>query len=183
MFSDENSAATETDSLQRHRDINSTDRRSFFRTCTMVGDNTLHFVCIQSKRTRLLAYKDDILSSYQISILPPLIINNLLPCDLFFQIYSYPQKVRLNPYKSHREHALDICQAIDITFATDLFRMTKPLRVPSINDLNLMRYHRQSVGFYDSIDRLLLIDVTIVCSIRHRLKISVSVPYVLLNKS
>ncbi|CAF3915138.1 unnamed protein product, partial [Rotaria magnacalcarata] len=181
--SDENSAATETDSLQRHRDINSTDRRSFFRTCTMTGDDTLHFVCIQSKQTRLLAYKDHILSSYQISILPPLIINNLLPCDLFFQIYSYPHKVRLNPYKSHREHALDICQAIDITFATDLFRMTKPLRVPSINDLNLMRYHRQSVGFYDSIDRLLLVDVTIVCSIRHRLKISVSVPYVLLNKS
>ncbi|CAF1602704.1 unnamed protein product [Rotaria magnacalcarata] len=181
--SDENSAATETDSLQRHRDINSTDRRSFFRTCTMTGDDTLHFVCIQSKQTRLLAYKDHILSSYQISILPPLIIDNLLPCDLFFQIYSYPHKVRLNPYKSHREHALDICQAIDITFATDLFRMTKPLRVPSINDLNLMRYHRQSVGFYDSIDRLLLVDVTIVCSIRHRLKISVSVPYVLLNKS
>ncbi|CAF5067809.1 unnamed protein product, partial [Rotaria sp. Silwood1] len=173
----------ETNSLQRHRDINSTDRRSFFCTCTMVGNDTLHYICIQSKRTRLLAYKDHVLSSYQISILPPLVISNLLPCDLFFQIYPYPQKIRLSPYESHREYALNIGDAIDLLFATDLFHMIKPLRVPSINDLNLMRYHHQRIGFYDSIDRLLLVDVTIVCSIRHRLKISVSVPYVLLNKS
>lgn len=149
----------------------------------MTGMEALYFVCIQSKRTRLLAYKDHILSAYQISILPPLIINNLLPCDLFFQISSYPQKVRLNPYKSHREHSLNIGQAINILFATDLYQMNKPLSVPSINDLNLMKYHHQRVAFYDSIERMILIDVTIVCSIRNRLKISVFVPYVLLNKS
>ncbi|CAF2761002.1 unnamed protein product [Rotaria sp. Silwood2] len=181
--SNDNTSIMETDSLQRHRDINSTDRQSFFRTCEMIGNDIVYFVCIQSKRTRLLAYKDHILSSYQISILSPLVIRNLLPCDLFFQIYPYPQKVQLNPYKSHREHALNISEAIDILFATDLYHMIKPLHVPSINDLNLMRYHHQRIGFYDSIDRLLLVDVTIVCSIRHRLKISVSVPYVLLNKS
>ncbi|CAF3378706.1 unnamed protein product [Rotaria sp. Silwood1] len=181
--SNDKSSTMETNSLQRHRDINSTDRRSFFCTCTMVGNDTLHYICIQSKRTRLLAYKDHVLSSYQISILPPLVISNLLPCDLFFQIYPYPQKIRLSPYESHREYALNIGDAIDLLFATDLFHMIKPLRVPSINDLNLMRYHHQRIGFYDSIDRLLLVDVTIVCSIRHRLKISVSVPYVLLNKS
>ena len=179
----ESTSLIETDSIQRHRDINSTDRLSFFRTCTMNGNESLYFVCVQSKRTRLLAYKDHLLSAYQLSILPPLIINNLLPCDLSFQIYPYPQKVRLNAYKSHREHTLNIGEAIDIVFATDLYHMSKPLRVPSINDLNLMKYHFQKVPFYDSIDRMLLVDVTIVCSIRHRIKISVSVPYVLLNKS
>lgn len=173
----------ESNSLQRHRDIHSTDRRSFFRTCSMSGNEALYFLCVQSKRTRLLAYKDHILSAYQISILPPLVINNLLPCDLFFQMYPYPQKIRLSPYKSHREHSLDIGQAIDLLFATDLYQMTKPLHVPSINDLNLMKYHHQRVAFCDSVQRVLLVDVTIVCSIRHRLKISVSVPYVLLNKS
>jgi vacuolar protein sorting-associated protein 13D len=147
------------------------------------GNEALYYLCVQSKRRRLFAYKDHILSAYQLSILSPLIINNLLPCDLFFQIYPYPQKVRLNPYKSHREHALNIGQAIDILFATDLYQMNKPLHVPSINDLNLMKYHHQRVAFYDSIERMILVDVTIVCSIRHRLKISVSVPYVLLNKS
>ena len=149
----------------------------------MSGNEALYFVCVQSKRTRLLAYKDHILSAYQISILSPLIINNLLPCDLSFQITSYPQKIRLGPYKSHREHSLNIGQAIDILFATDLYQMSKPLHVPSINDLNLMKYHHQRVAFYDSIQRILLVDVIIVCSIRHRLKISVLVPYVLLNKS
>jgi hypothetical protein len=138
---------------------------------------------VQSKRTRLLAYKDHLLSAYQLSVLSPLIINNLLPCDLFFQIYPYPQKVRLNSYKSHREHTLNIGEAIDIVFGTDLYHMSKPLHVPSINDLNIMKYHHQRVAFYDSIDRMLLLDVIIVCSIRHRVKISISVPYVLLNKS
>ncbi|CAF0865083.1 unnamed protein product [Adineta ricciae] len=179
----DNDSSAETNSLQRHRDINSTDRLSFFCTCNMVGNESVYYVCVQSKRTRLLAYKDHILSAYQLSILSPLIINNLLPCDLFFQLYPYPLKVRLNPYKSHREHTLNIGEAINIIFATDVYQMSKPIRVPSINDLNLMKYHRQRVVFYDSIQRILLVDVTIVCSIRHRLKISVSVPYVLLNKS
>ena len=169
--------------MQRQRDVNTTDRRSFFRTCSMGGNDTVYFLCAQSKRTRLLPYKDQILSAYQLSIVSPLIINNLLPCDLFFQIYPHPQKVRLNPYKSHREHALDIGQAIDILFATDLYHMDKPLRIPSITDLNLMKYYHQKVPFLDSIQRTILIDVTIVCSIRHRFKITVSVPYVLLNKS
>jgi vacuolar protein sorting-associated protein 13D len=182
-FTNENTSTIETNSLQRHRDINSTDRLSFFRTCSMSGNESLYFVCVQSKRTRLLAYKDHILSSYQITMLSPLIINNLLPCDLFFQISPNPQKIRLNPYKSHREHSFNISQAIDILFATDLYQMAKPLYVPSINDLNLMKYHHQRVAFYDNIQRLILIDVTIVCSIRNRIKISVFVPYVLLNKS
>jgi hypothetical protein len=173
----------EDSSLQRHRDTNTTDRQSFFRTCSIMDKESLYFVCVQSKRTRLLAHKEHILSAYQISVLSPLIVNNLLPCDLFFQIYPYPHKVRLNAYKSHREHALDIGQPIDILFATDLYRMEKPLHAPSINDLNLMKYVHQRVAFYDSIDRLIMIDVTFACSIRHRLKITVSIPYVLLNKS
>lgn len=182
IFSNEVPPTSENDALQSD-DIGSTQRRSFYRTCTMVGNDILHFISIQSKQTRLLAYKDYCLSSYQISVLPPLIIHNLLPCELFFQIYPYPSKVRLNAYGSHHEHALDIGQAIDILFATDVFHMNKPLRVPSINDLNLMKYHHQRVGFYDSIERLLFVDVIIVCSIRHRLKVYISVPYVLLNKS
>lgn len=179
----ENSTETETDSLQHDQDIHSTDRLSFFRTCTMNGNEALYFLCIQSKRTRLLAYRDYILSSYQINILSPFIVNNLLPCDLFFQMSPNPQKIRLNPYKSHREHSLNITQAIDIVFATDLYQMNQPLRVPSMNDLNFMKYHHKRVAFYDSIQRVLIVDIIITCTIRHRLKISVSVPYVLLNKS
>ncbi len=183
FFSNENTSTIETNSLPRHHDINSTDRLSFLRTCSMNDNESLYFLCVQSKRTRLFAFRDHILSAYQITIISPLIINNLLPCDLFFQISSYPQKVRLNPYKSHREHSLNIGEVIDILFATDLYQMAKPLHVPSINDLNLMKFHHQRVAFYDSIQRIILVDIIIVCSIQHRLKISVSVPYVLLNKS
>jgi vacuolar protein sorting-associated protein 13D len=61
--------------------------------------------------------------------------------------------------------------------------MNKPLHLPSINELHEMKFNHQQVIFYDNIQRELVVDITIVCVIKHRLKISVSVPYVLLNKS
>ena len=167
----------------RNIDFHTTDRQSFFRTCNMNTSESLYFFCIQSKRNHLYKYKDRNLSTFELSIMSPLVVNNLLPCDLFFQIYPHPQKIRLNAYKSYREHALDIAQAIDIVLATELYHMEKPLRVPSINDLNLIKYFRQRVPLFDSVERLLMVDVTIICSIRNRLKITVSIPYVLLNKS
>ena len=177
-------ATTETDSLQRHNERNSTDRQSFLHICSMTDDDaTLYFLCTQLKRTRLLAYQDHLLSAYHLSIFPPLIINNLLPCNLFFQLYPNAQKFRIDPYQSYSEYKLDISRAIDILFNTDLYHMRKPLHVPSLNDLNIKKYYRQKVAFYDSIERLLLVNITIVCSVRYHLKISISVPYILLNKT
>ncbi|CAF4577093.1 unnamed protein product, partial [Rotaria sp. Silwood2] len=61
--------------------------------------------------------------------------------------------------------------------------MNKPICLSSINDLHRMKYTHKRVMFYDNNQRELIIDITIVCAIKHRLKLFVSVPYVLLNKS
>ena len=158
-------------------------RQSFLRTCSIDGKEAVYYVCLQSKQTCLLTYQDQSYSIYQLNILSPLTIYNLLPCILNFEILSYPQKFQLNAYKFHREHTLNIGEELDIIFATNLYQMNKPLHLPSINDLNRMKYNHQQVTFYDSIQRELIVDITIVCVIKYRLKISVSVPYVLLNKS
>ncbi|CAF3590543.1 unnamed protein product [Rotaria sp. Silwood2] len=60
--------------------------------------------------------------------------------------------------------------------------MNKPICLSSINDLHRMKYTHKRVMFYDNNQRELIIDITIVCAIKHRLKLFVSVPYVLLNK-
>ncbi|CAF4309622.1 unnamed protein product, partial [Rotaria sp. Silwood2] len=140
---------------------NTISRQSFLRTCSFNGKEAV----------------------YYLSIFPPLTICNLLPCTLTFEISSYPQKFELNAYKFHRDHTLNILQAIDIVFATNIYRMNKPICLSSINDLHRMKYTHQRVIFYDNNQRELIVDITIVCVIKHRLKLFVSVPYVLLNKS
>jgi hypothetical protein len=149
----------------------------------MDGKEAVYYLCLQSKQTCLLTYQDHTLSVYQLSIHPPLTICNLLPCTLTLEIPPYPQKFELNAYKFHREHALNILQSIDILFSTHLYSMNKSLRLPSINDLHRMKHNHQRVIFYDNNHRELFVDVTIVCIIKYRLKILVSVPYVLFNKS
>ena len=159
------------------------NRQSFLRTCSIDGKEAVYYVCLQSKQTCVLTHQDRALFVYRLSILPPLIICNLLPCTLNFEIPSYPQKFEINAYKFHREHALNIIHGMDILFTTNLYRMNKPLHLPTINDLHRMKYTHQRVIFYDSTQRELLVDITIECVIKHRVKILVSVPYVLLNKS
>lgn len=179
----EQESTTDSSDISSNHDDNTMDRQSFFRTCTMGQGESIYFLCIQSRRKALFPYRDQMLCSYQLSFLSPLIVNNLLPCDLFFQIDPNPQKVRLGSYKSHREHHLDIRQAIDLVLATDLYHMKEPLRLPSINNLTSLQSYRKRVPLYDSVNRIVLFDVAIVCSLRNRLKIIVSIPYVLLNQS
>jgi hypothetical protein len=158
-------------------------RQSFLRTCSIDGKDAVYYVCIQSKQTCLLTYANQSLSIHQLTILPPLTICNLLPCTLTFEIPSYPQKFELNAYKIHREHTVNIRQSLDFLFSTNLYRMTKPLRLPLIHDLHQIKRTHERVIFYDHTQRELMVDVTIECSIEYQLKIVVSVPYVLLNKS
>jgi hypothetical protein len=162
---------------------NTKTRQSFLRTCSIDGKEAVYYVCLQSKQTCLLTYSNQSFSIHQLIILPPLTICNLLPCTLTFEISSYSQKFELNAYKIHREHTVNIRQNLDFLFATNLYRMTKPLHLPMINDLYRMKHMHERVIFYDCTQRELMVDIRIECAIEYRLKIVVSVPYVLLNRS
>ncbi|CAF3844146.1 unnamed protein product [Rotaria sordida] len=162
---------------------NTINRQSFLRRCSINGKEAVYYVCFQSKQTCLLTYQDHTFSLYELSIFPPLTIYNLLPCTLNFEIPSHPQKFELSAYKFHKEHVLNIAQGINIIFATNLYHMNKPICLPSINDLHRMKYTHQRIIFYDNSQRELIVDITIVCIVKYRLKLFVSVPYVLLNKS
>jgi hypothetical protein len=162
---------------------NISSRQSFLRMCSIDGKEAVYYVCLQSKQTRLFNYNNHALSVYQLSVLPPLTICNLLPVTLTIEMPPYLQKMELNAYKSHREHTLNTIQDLDILFTTDHYHMNKPLRLPAINDLQKTKYTHQRIIFYDTMQRELYVNITIECVMRHRLKISISVPYVLLNKS
>lgn len=164
-------------------DDNRIIRQSFLRRCTINQSDIIYYVCVQSKQTYLLNYQDQMLSFYQLSILSPLTICNLLPCPLTFQMLPHLQTFELDGCKSHREHTWNILQSRDIRFATKLYHMNKPLCLPSINDLNGMKYKHQRVIFYDCVERELMVDITILCAIKHCLKVLISVPFAFLNKT
>ncbi|UJR20376.1 hypothetical protein I4U23_023508 [Adineta vaga] len=159
------------------------NRQSFLRTCSFDGKEAVYYMCVQSKQTCLLNNQDQLLSVYELSIHSPLTICNLLPCSLTLEIPPYRQKFEISSYKFHREHTLNILENIDLLFTTNLYRMNKSLHLPSINDLYQMKYTYQRVIFYDNIQRELFVDIKIVCAIKYRLKVFISVPYILLNKS
>ena len=152
-------------------------RQSFLRSCSISGKDAVYYACLQTKQTCLLTHGHQSLSLYQLTILAPLTICNLLPCTLTFQIPAHPQKFELLAYQTHREHTVSIGEYFDILFATSLYGMRQPLHLPTNNDLH------QRVTFYDDQQRELLVDVVVECNIEHRLKISISVPYIFMNKS
>ena len=152
-------------------------RQSFLRSCSISGKDAVYYACLQSKQTCLLTHANQSLSLYQLTILPPLTICNLLPCTLTFEIPFHPQKFELLAYQTHREHTVSIGESLDILFATGVYRMQQPLHLSTNNNV------QQRVIFHDLNQRELLVDLTVESNIEHRLKITVSVPYILLNKS
>ncbi|CAF0952993.1 unnamed protein product [Adineta steineri] len=158
-------------------------RQSFLRSCSIDEKQAVYYICLQTKQTYLLNSQDHIVSTYQLSIHSPLTICNLLPCSLNYEIPNYHEKFEINPYKFHREHTLNILENIHILFSTNIYHMNKSFHLPTINDLYQTKYTHQRIIFYDNNQRELFIDITIVCFIKYRLKILLSVPYILLNKT
>lgn len=156
----------------------SQNRISFLRSCSIGGKEAVYYFTFQSKQTCRQS-----VSIYKLSILPPLIISNLLPCSLDLEMPLYPQKLQLNPYETHREHALNILELFDLRFTTDIYRMNRSLQLPPLSELTKLKSLQQKVCFYDQLQRELLVDVNIDCIDNYRLKISISVPYILLNKT
>ncbi|CAF1027739.1 unnamed protein product [Adineta ricciae] len=162
---------------------NRINRQSLFRICSFDGKEAVYYLCIQSKQTLLSTFQDEILSVYELSIHPPLTICNLLPCSLTVTIPICHQKIQLDAYKSHREHTLNLLKNIDLFFTTNLYQMNKPFQLPSIHDLHQRKHAHQRISFYDRNQRELFVDVNIVCMIEFRVKLFISVPYILINRS
>lgn len=96
---------------------------------------------------------------------------------------SHSQKFELEAFKFHGYHASNMVEDISILLSTNLFRMNKPLYLPSINDLHSVNSTHQTVVLFDREQRQLIMDVTIVHTMKYQLKMTVSVPYVFFNKT
>ncbi|XP_027026540.2 vacuolar protein sorting-associated protein 13D isoform X1 [Tachysurus fulvidraco] len=115
---------------------------------------------------------------HTIYLLPTLVLTNLLPCDLNYYIKGTSIKGTMKPGKESVLHAADTSQNIELGVLLENFPVCKELLIPSGTQNYVVR-----MRLYDANKRLLCLTIRIILRAEGALKILISAPYWLLNKT
>ncbi|XP_034152069.1 vacuolar protein sorting-associated protein 13D isoform X4 [Esox lucius] len=115
---------------------------------------------------------------HTIYLLPTLVLANLLPCDLNYYIKGTSVKGSLKPGKEAVLHAADTSQNIELGLLLENFPVCKELLIPPGTQNYVVR-----MRLYDANKRLLCLTIRIVLRAQGALKILISAPYWLINKT
>ncbi|XP_066547335.1 intermembrane lipid transfer protein VPS13D isoform X1 [Amia ocellicauda] len=115
---------------------------------------------------------------HTIYLLPTLVLANLLPCDLNYYIKGTTIKGSLKPGKEAVLHAADTSQNIELGVLLENFPVCKELLIPPGTQNYVVR-----MRLYDVNKRLLCLTIRIVFRAQGALKILISAPYWLANKT
>ncbi|KAJ7401442.1 hypothetical protein BTVI_95875 [Pitangus sulphuratus] len=115
---------------------------------------------------------------HTIYLLPTVVICNLLPCELEFYVKGLPISGTLKPGKEVALHTADTSQNIELGVLLENFPVCKELLIPPGTQNYMVR-----MRLYDVNKRLLNLTIRIVCRAEGSLKILISAPYWLINKT
>ncbi|XP_058265239.1 intermembrane lipid transfer protein VPS13D isoform X4 [Hemibagrus wyckioides] len=115
---------------------------------------------------------------HTVYLLPTLVLTNLLPCDLIYYIKGTSIKGTMKPGKEAVLHAADTSQNIELGVLLENFPVCKELLIPSGTQNYVVR-----MRLYDTNKRLLCLTIRIILRAEGALKILISAPYWLLNKT
>ncbi|KAM6240877.1 intermembrane lipid transfer protein VPS13D isoform 4-T4 [Porphyrio hochstetteri] len=115
---------------------------------------------------------------HTIYLLPTMVICNLLPCELEFYVKGMPINGTLKPGKEAALHTADTSQNIELGVLLENFPICKELLIPPGTQNYMVR-----MRLYDVNKRLLNLTIRIVCRAEGSLKILISAPYWLINKT
>ncbi|KAL9825490.1 intermembrane lipid transfer protein VPS13D-like [Geothlypis trichas] len=115
---------------------------------------------------------------HTIYLLPTVVICNLLPCELEFYVKGLPISGTLKPGKEAALHTADTAQNIELGVLLENFPICKELLIPPGTQNYMVR-----MRLYDANKRLLNLTIRIVCRAEGSLKILISAPYWLINKT
>ncbi|KAI5095714.1 vacuolar protein sorting-associated protein 13D isoform X1, partial [Silurus meridionalis] len=115
---------------------------------------------------------------HTIYLLPTLVLINLLPCDLNYYIKGTSIKGTMKPGKEAVLHAADTSQNIELGVLLENFPVCKELLIPSGTQNYVV-----PMRLYDTNKRLLCLTIRIILRAEGALKILISAPYWLLNKT
>ncbi|TRY87039.1 hypothetical protein DNTS_009138 [Danionella cerebrum] len=115
---------------------------------------------------------------HTIYLLPTLVLANLLPCDLNYYIKGTSIKGAMKPGKEAVLHAADTSQNIELGVLLENFPVCKELLIPPGTQNYVVR-----MRLYDINKRLLCLTIRIILRAHGALKILISSPYWLINKT
>ncbi|XP_004411222.1 PREDICTED: vacuolar protein sorting-associated protein 13D [Odobenus rosmarus divergens] len=115
---------------------------------------------------------------HTIYLLPTVVICNLLPCELDFYVKGMPINGTLKPGKEVALHTADTSQNIELGVSLENFPLCKELLIPPGTQNYMVR-----MRLYDISRRQLNLTIRIVCRAEGSLKIFISAPYWLINKT
>ncbi|NWY00497.1 VP13D protein, partial [Nothoprocta ornata] len=115
---------------------------------------------------------------HTIYLLPTVVICNLLPCELEFYVKGMPINGTLKPGKEAALHTADTSQNLELGVLLENFPICKELLIPPGTQNYMVR-----MRLYDVNKRLLNLTIRIVCRAEGSLKIFISAPYWLINKT
>ncbi|KAF0036552.1 hypothetical protein F2P81_011864 [Scophthalmus maximus] len=115
---------------------------------------------------------------HTVYLLPTMVLANLLPCDLNFYIKGTSIKGSLKPGKEAILHSADTSQNVELGVLLENFPLCKELLIPPGTQNYVVR-----MRLYDSNKRLLCLTIRIILRAQGALKILISAPYWLVNKT
>ncbi|XP_059188288.1 intermembrane lipid transfer protein VPS13D [Centropristis striata] len=115
---------------------------------------------------------------HTIYLLPTMVLANLLPCDLNYYIKGTSIRGALKPGKEAVLHAADTSQNMELGVLLESFPVCKELLIPPGTQNYVVR-----MRLYDTNKHLLCLTIRIILRAQGALKILVSAPYWLINKT
>lgn len=115
---------------------------------------------------------------HTIYLLPTLVLANLMPCDLNYYIKGTSIRGTLKPGKEAVLHAADTSQNMELGVLLENFPVCKELLIPPGTQNYVVR-----MRLYDANKRLLCLTIRIILRAQGALKILISSPYWLINKT
>uniref|UniRef100_A0A1A7YHK4 Vacuolar protein sorting 13D n=1 Tax=Iconisemion striatum TaxID=60296 RepID=A0A1A7YHK4_9TELE len=115
---------------------------------------------------------------HTVYLLPTMVLVNVLPCDLNFYIKGNAIKGSLKPGKEAVLHSADTSQNMELGVLLESFPVCKELLIPPGTQNYVVR-----MRLYDNNKRLLCLTIRIILRAQGALKILISAPYWLINKT
>ncbi|XP_067382192.1 intermembrane lipid transfer protein VPS13D isoform X3 [Channa argus] len=115
---------------------------------------------------------------HTIYLLPTMVLANLLPCDFNYYIKGTSIKGSLKPGKEAILHPADTSQNMELGILLENFPVCKELLIPPGTQNYVVR-----MRLYDTNKRLLCLTIRIILRAQGALKILISAPYWLVNKT
>ncbi|XP_078281630.1 intermembrane lipid transfer protein VPS13D isoform X1 [Rhinoraja longicauda] len=167
----------EVNSSKRECHSSDCDNNSSFRYCVAVKkENYPDYLPLNlMSGNAMQVYRQP---GHTIYLLPTLVLTNLLPCELSYYVKATPISGSLKRGKDAVLHTADTSQNIELGITLENFPMCKELLIPA----GTTNYHVR-MRLYDTNKRMLNLSIRIVCRAEGSLKILISAPYWLLNKT